>query len=108
MHNFSTAAPKTAALTALRSVALLNVLKSTFAGAWGTRLRVTRLVRPAFSAPRYENLCIIPASSPEFTKMPWRVTSVVVLILMIGVSSVCHAMARPAVVQGPAGKVGRA
>ncbi len=40
--------------------------------------------------------------------MPWRVNSVIVLILMIGVSCVCHAMARPAVVQGPARKVAQA
>ena len=40
--------------------------------------------------------------------MPWRVNSVVVFILMIGVSCACNAMARPAVVQGPAGKVARA
>ena len=51
MHKFSTAAAKSSALPALRSIGLLNVLKSTFAGAWGTRLRVTRLVRiGAFAA----------------------------------------------------------
>ena len=35
MHKFSTAAPKSLVLTALRSVGLLNVLKSTFVGASG-------------------------------------------------------------------------
>ena len=43
------------------AIGLLNVLKSTFAAAWGTRLRVTRLIRPALSPLRDENLCIIPA-----------------------------------------------
>ncbi len=38
------------------SVALLNVPYSTFAGAWGTRLRVTRLVRPALSPLRDERV----------------------------------------------------
>ena len=52
MHKFSTAAAKPSALPAFRSVGLLNVLKSTFAGAWGTRLRVTRLVRPVLSPLR--------------------------------------------------------
>ena len=32
----------------LRSVGLLSVPYSTLAGVWGTRLRVTRLVSPAF------------------------------------------------------------
>ena len=64
---FSTAAPKTSALTALRDphkrvpLSLLNVLKSTFAGADPWRVPLARLVRAAFSAPRYENLCIIRA-----------------------------------------------
>ena len=30
------------------SFGLLNVPYSTFAGVWGTRLRVARLIRPAF------------------------------------------------------------
>jgi hypothetical protein len=56
MHKFSTAATKSSALPALHSIGLLNVLKSTFAGA-----SVVRLVRPALSALRDENLCIIRA-----------------------------------------------
>ena len=35
---------------------LLNVPYSTFAGAWGTRLRVTRLVRPALAPLRDEKV----------------------------------------------------
>jgi len=57
MHKFSTAAPKSSALTTFRSVGLLNVPYSTFAGA-----SVARLVRSALSALRDENLCIIRAS----------------------------------------------
>ncbi len=57
MYKFSTAAPKSLVLTALRSVGLLNVLKSTFAGA-----SVARLVRPPLSPLRDENLYIIRAS----------------------------------------------
>ena len=56
MHKFSTAATKSSALPALRSVVLLNVPYSTFAGA-----SVTRLVRSALSSLRDENLCIIQA-----------------------------------------------
>ena len=44
---------------ALRSVGLLSVPYSTLAGA-----SVARLVRPALSALRDENLCIIRASFP--------------------------------------------
>jgi len=36
----------------LHSFGLLNVPYSTFAGAWGTRLRVTRLIRPALPSLR--------------------------------------------------------
>ena len=53
MHKFSTAATKSSALTALHSVGLLNVLKSTFAGT-----SVARLVRSALSSLRDKNLCI--------------------------------------------------
>jgi len=56
MHKFSTAATKSSALPALHSVGLLNVLKSTFAGA-----SVARLVRSALSSLRDKNLCIIRA-----------------------------------------------
>ncbi len=56
MHKFSTVAPKPSALTAFRSLGLLDVLYSTPAVP-----SVARLVRTAFSAPRYENLCIIRA-----------------------------------------------
>jgi len=57
MHKFSTVAPKPSALTALRSLELLDVPYSTPAV-----LSVARLVRTASSAaPRYENLCIIRA-----------------------------------------------
>ncbi len=37
-------------------VGLLNVPYSTFAGAWGTRLRVTRLARPALPPLRNEQV----------------------------------------------------
>ncbi len=56
MHKLSTAATKSSALPALHSVGLLNVLKSTFAGA-----SVACLVRSALSSLRDENLCIIRA-----------------------------------------------
>ncbi len=67
MHKFSTAATKSSALPVLRdpqagTPRLLNVPDSTFAGAWGTRLRVTRLVRPALSSLRDKNLCITRAT----------------------------------------------
>ncbi len=62
MHKFSTAAPKSPVLPALHSVGLLNVLKSTFAGAF-----VARLVRPVLSPLRDENLCIIRALAPRRT-----------------------------------------
>ncbi len=55
MPKFSTAATKSSALPVLRdpqagTPRLLNVPDSTFAGAWGTRLRVTRLVKAGPSA----------------------------------------------------------
>ncbi len=56
MHKFSTAVAKSSALPALRSVGLLNVPYSTFAGA-----SVARLVKSAFSSLRDKNLCIIRA-----------------------------------------------
>ncbi len=60
MHKVFTAATKSSdvlyALTAFHSVGLLNVLKSTFAGA-----SVARLVRSALSSLRDKNLCIIRA-----------------------------------------------
>ncbi len=56
MHKFSTATTKSSALPMLRSVGLLNVPYSTFAGA-----SVARLVRSALSSPRDKNLCIIRA-----------------------------------------------
>ena len=52
MHKFSTASPKSLVLTVLRSVGLYSTL------AWAS---VARLVRPALSALRDENLCIIRA-----------------------------------------------
>jgi len=54
MHKFSTASTKALVLTVLRSVGLLSVPYSTLAGA-----SVARLVRPALSPLRDENLCII-------------------------------------------------
>ena len=57
MHKFSTVAPKPSALTALHSRGLLDVPYSTPAVP-----SVARLVRTAFSTPRYKNLCIIRAS----------------------------------------------
>jgi len=57
MHKFSTAVPKSSALTVLHSVGLLNVLQR-------VRLRgpiIARLVRSALSSLRDENLCIIRA-----------------------------------------------
>ena len=59
MHKFSTVAPKPSALTALHSRGLLDVPYSTPAVP-----SVARLVRTAFSTPRYKNLCIIRASMP--------------------------------------------
>jgi hypothetical protein len=61
MHKFSTVSAKPSALPVLRdpqagAPGLLKVPYSTFAGA-----SVARLVRPAFSPLRDENLCIIPA-----------------------------------------------
>ena len=53
MHKFSTAVAKSSVLPALRSVGLLNVLYSTFAGT-----SVARLVRPALSPLPDKNLCI--------------------------------------------------
>ncbi len=70
MHKFSATSPKSLILTVLRSVGLLNVLKSTFAVAWGTRLRVTRLVRPALAPLRYENLCIMRAREVVRVRSP--------------------------------------
>ena len=57
IHRFSTAATKSTGLAVLRSVGLLNVLQR-------VRLRwppVARLVRPALSPLRDENLRMIPA-----------------------------------------------
>ena len=61
MHKFSTASPKLYILTVLRdpqagAPGLLCVPYSTLAGA-----SVARLVRPALSALRNENICIIRA-----------------------------------------------
>ncbi len=61
MHKFSTAATKSSALPVLRSVGLLNVPYSTFAGA-----SVARLVRSALSSLRDKNLCINRASAEFF------------------------------------------
>ncbi len=67
MHKFSTVAPKPSALTALRdpqagAPMLLDVPYSTPAVPDPQAGAPARLVRTAFSAPRYENLCIIRAS----------------------------------------------
>ena len=63
MHKFSTAATESSALPVLRSVSLLSVPYSTLAGASDPHKRVPpRLVRPALSPLRDENLCIIRAS----------------------------------------------
>ncbi len=59
MHKFSTASPKSLVLTVLRLVGLLSVPYSTLAGT-----SVARLVRPALSALRDENLYIIQAKGP--------------------------------------------
>ena len=56
MHKFFTVASKPSTLTVLRSLMLLAVPYSTPAVP-----SVARLVRTAFSTPRYENLCIIRA-----------------------------------------------
>jgi len=66
MHKFSTASLKSLVLIVLRSVGLLSVPESTLARTWGTRKRVTRLVRPALSALRDENLRILRATRPIF------------------------------------------
>jgi len=63
MHKFSTAAKKSSALTAFHSVGLLNVLKSTFAGASVVR-GATHSGR-ALSSLRNENLCIIRAGADD-------------------------------------------
>jgi hypothetical protein len=57
IHRFSTTAVKPSVLTAFHSVGLLNVLQRVRLR-WprGTRLRVLRLVRPALSLLRDENL----------------------------------------------------
>ena len=60
MHKFSTAATKSSVLPVLRSVGLLNVPYSTFAGAY-----VARLGRPALASLRDKNLCITRASESE-------------------------------------------
>jgi len=57
MHKFSTTATKSFALPVLRSVGLLNVPYSTFAGA-----SIARLVRSSLSSLRDKNLCIIRAN----------------------------------------------
>jgi len=78
MHKFSAASQQSSVLTVLRSVGLLSVPYSTLAGAWGTRKRVPRLVRPALSALRHENLCIIRAN--------WKIklTGVGFMVLLVG------------------------
>ena len=58
MHKFSIAATKSHARPVLHSVGLLNVLKSTSAGA-----SVARLGRTALSSLHDENLCIVRASA---------------------------------------------
>jgi len=64
MHKFSTAATKSSGVRCappvLRSVGLLNVPYSTFAGAY-----VARLGRPALASLRDKNLCITRASESE-------------------------------------------
>jgi len=57
MHKFSTAATKSSALTAFRSVSLLNVLQRV--RLWGPP--VARLARSALSSLRDKNLCITRA-----------------------------------------------
>ncbi len=64
MHKFSTAATKSSALAALRSVGLLNVPYSTFAGASDPQAGAPALARSALSSLREKNLCIIWASVP--------------------------------------------
>ncbi len=66
MHKFSTAAPKSPALPALHSVGLLNVLKSTFAGA-----SVARLVRPTLPPLRDDLVCEMRASPAPLTNRIW-------------------------------------
>ncbi len=63
MHKFSTAATKSSALTAFRSVGLLNVLQRVRLR-WRTRKRVplARLARSSLASLRYKNLCIIRAN----------------------------------------------
>ncbi len=76
MNKFSTAATKSSALAAFHSVGLLNVLKSTFAGA-----SVVSLVRSAPSSLRDENLCIIRAKKEDRLMkraMLWMLTWIVV------------------------------
>jgi len=62
MHKFSTAETKSSALTALRSVGLLNVPYSTFAGADPQTGALARLVTSALSSLRDKNLYIIRAN----------------------------------------------
>jgi len=57
MHQFSSASPKSLALTVLRSVGLLTAPDSSFVGG-----SVARLVRTAVAPLRDENLRIIRAS----------------------------------------------
>ena len=61
MHKFFTVAPKPSALTALRSLGLLDVPYSTPAVPDPQAGAPARLVRTAFSTPRYKNLYIIRA-----------------------------------------------
>jgi len=69
MHKFSTAAAKSSGVLHRQRCAtrkrvplgLLNVLKSTFAGADPQAGAPERLVRPALSPLHDENLCIIRA-----------------------------------------------
>ncbi len=87
MHKFFTAATKSSGVlhcpccTTRKRVplGLLNVLKSTFAGARGTRLRVTRLVRAALSSLRDKNLCITRASAMKYLEQVFvRITEKVI------------------------------
>ncbi len=82
IHKFSTAAAKPSALTALRSVSLLNVLQ-------GVRLRwlpVVRLVRPAPSSLRHENLCMIRAGGAGFSLL----MAMMLVLFMISFSLFLH------------------
>ena len=87
MHKFSTAATKSSALPVLRSVGLLNVPYSTFAGA-----SVARLVRSALSSLRDKNLCIIRARAAQ---AGWLFPGVVGLLLSLWVCPHLHGQTPP-------------